>query len=74
MREALALTRVDILLNAAGLQRRSPAQDLSYEAYEEVMDANLSAIKASCYMSCREKILSSMGVGWQDEADWSPRQ
>ncbi|EFY95198.1 2-dehydro-3-deoxy-D-gluconate 5-dehydrogenase [Metarhizium robertsii ARSEF 23] len=48
MREALALTRVDILLNAAGLQRRSPAQDLSYEAYEEVMDANLSAIFTTC--------------------------
>lgn len=48
IREALALTRVDILLNAAGLQRRSPAQDLSYEAYEEVMDANLSAVFTTC--------------------------
>lgn len=50
IRTALSLSRVDILLSAAGLQRRSPAENLSEEAYGEVIDANLSAV----FVACRE--------------------
>lgn len=46
--EVLALSTIDILLNAAGLQKRFPAEGLSYEAYDDVLQTNLAAVFAVC--------------------------
>lgn len=48
IKEALAASRVDILLNSAGLQRRFPAEQLSYEAWDDVQQTNIAAIFATC--------------------------
>lgn len=48
VKEALSLGRIDILLNAAGLQRRFPAEEMTFEAYDDVLGANLAAIFATC--------------------------
>ena len=48
VQEALAIGQVEVLLNAAGLQRRFPAEEMSYEAWDDVQRTNLSAIFATC--------------------------
>jgi len=50
IKDVLASNTVDILLNAAGLQRRFPVEELSYEAYDDVLHTNLAAV----FMMCRE--------------------
>jgi 2-dehydro-3-deoxy-D-gluconate 5-dehydrogenase len=46
---------IAILLNAAGVQRRFPAETLSDEAYDDVLDTNLAAT----FTMCRE-----VGAHW----------
>lgn len=48
LQSALAVSRIDILLNAAGLQRRFPAEEMAFNAYDEVLQANLAAVFAVC--------------------------
>ena len=48
VKEVLVSSTVDILLNAAGQQRRFPVAELSYEAYDDVLQTNLAAIFAIC--------------------------
>jgi len=48
VKDVLTSNRVDILLNAAGLQRRFPIVELSYEAYDDVLQTNLAAVFAMC--------------------------
>lgn len=48
IKEVLGTNRIDILLNAAGLQRRFPAEEMSYEAWDDVQRTNLDAIFATC--------------------------
>lgn len=48
VKDLLTSNTVDILLNAAGLQRRFPVEELSYEAYDDVLRVNLAATFAVC--------------------------
>jgi 2-dehydro-3-deoxy-D-gluconate 5-dehydrogenase len=48
VKEALAVGQVDILLNCAGLQRRFPAEEMSFSAWDDVQNTNLAAIFAAC--------------------------
>jgi len=48
VKEALSVSQVHVLLNSAGLQRRFPAEELSYEAWDDVQRTNLAAIFAMC--------------------------
>ena len=48
IKEAFGSSRVDILVNSAGLQRRFPAEQLSYEDWDDVQRTNLAAIFANC--------------------------
>lgn len=41
-------SKIDILLNAAGIQRRVAAEDYSQETYEEVMQVNMGATFTLC--------------------------
>lgn len=40
--------KVDILVNVAGIQRRSPAEDYTWETFEEVIQINLAATFVLC--------------------------
>jgi 2-dehydro-3-deoxy-D-gluconate 5-dehydrogenase len=48
VQEARSSTKIDVLLNCAGLQRRFPAEEMSYEAWDDVQRTNLAAIFATC--------------------------
>ncbi len=53
--------RVDILVNAAGIQYRSPALDFPEEAWEKVIAVNLSAVFRLCQKVGR--VMCSQGKG-----------
>jgi 2-dehydro-3-deoxy-D-gluconate 5-dehydrogenase len=48
LKDVLASQTVHILLNAAGVQRRLPAEQLSDDDYDTVLQTNLTAIFAIC--------------------------
>ncbi|WPH01667.1 Hypothetical protein R9X50_00451800 [Acrodontium crateriforme] len=48
--DILAAHRIDILVNAAGIMRRSPASEYDDEIYDEVMQVNI----ATPFVLCRE--------------------
>jgi 2-dehydro-3-deoxy-D-gluconate 5-dehydrogenase len=48
LKDILAQTPVHILLNAAGLQRRLPAEQMSDEDYDAVIQTNLTVIFTAC--------------------------
>lgn len=48
VKEALSKTTIDIVINCAGTQRRFPAEVMSMEAFDDVIQCNLTAIFTIC--------------------------
>ncbi|MBY6206653.1 MULTISPECIES: SDR family NAD(P)-dependent oxidoreductase [Halomonas] len=48
--------RLDILVNAAGIQSRYPAEEFPLEAFEEVIDVNLTAVFELCQLAGRHML------------------
>lgn len=60
--EALALLGgVDIFVNCAGIQRRSPSEDFSMEDWNAVLEVNLTATFDFCQLAGREMLKQGSG-------------
>jgi 2-dehydro-3-deoxy-D-gluconate 5-dehydrogenase len=58
--DVLSKHQINVLLNAAGLQRRFPAESLSDSAYDDVLSTNLAAV----FTLCRE-----VGAHWLERGE-----
>lgn len=52
---------IDILVNAAGIQRRHPSEDFPLEDWDAVMRVNLDAVFILCQLAAREMIKQGRG-------------
>lgn len=61
--EALAMLggRVDILVPAAGIQRRNKSEDFTMEDWDSVLNVNLSAVFMLCQLAGREMLKQESG-------------
>ncbi len=60
--EALAkLGSVDILINCAGIQRRSPSEDFSMQDWNDVVEINMTAVFDFCQLAGREMLKVGKG-------------
>lgn len=48
IKKAFTHSRIDILLNAAGVQKRHPAEQFPDEAFDQVIGTNLTAVFTAC--------------------------
>ncbi|WP_248930603.1 glucose 1-dehydrogenase [Paenibacillus hamazuiensis] len=55
------LGQIDIMVNNAGIQRRSPAVDFSEEDWDEVLQANLKAVWILCQQAGRYMVVQKSG-------------
>lgn len=53
--------RIDILVNAAGIQRRHPSEDFPSEDWDQVLEVNLSAPFRLCQLAGREMLRQGAG-------------
>ncbi|XEC94154.1 2-dehydro-3-deoxy-D-gluconate 5-dehydrogenase KduD [Paenibacillus tarimensis] len=53
--------RIDVLVNNAGIIRRTPAADHSYEDWQTVLDVNLNSVFTLCQLAGREMIRQGSG-------------
>jgi 2-deoxy-D-gluconate 3-dehydrogenase len=53
--------QIDILVNSAGIQRRSPAVDFSEEDWDDVLQANLKAVWLLCQQAGRYMVAQKSG-------------
>ena len=62
-RDAVALLQAppDILVNAAGVQRRHPAEDFPMEDWDTVMAVNLEAVFILCQLAGRDMLAQGRG-------------
>jgi 2-deoxy-D-gluconate 3-dehydrogenase len=56
-----AFGAADILLNNAGIQRRSPAEDFPEEYWDEVIDVNLKSVFLLCRQAGKRMIIKGRG-------------
>jgi len=53
--------RIDILVNSAGIQRRSPAEKFSDKDWDDVLELNLTATKTMCQLAGRHMLERGSG-------------
>ena len=53
--------RIDILVNAAGIQRRNPCEEFTMEDWEDVIQVNLTSVFDMCQMAGRAMIAQGGG-------------